>query len=252
MHHSVQAVIATRNHFHDMTCFDIHVVDLLFHQHNVKTVLGAENRADTAYCRVIHSLFQGIDIAERGDPTQLATRLLYVRVSAHFASYCVESLNRQTHQFGFFAFAFQHLFAFCHADTCLVDDRQRAIYLCGSSTHRTLDGDVRRTTVLGHMLPAHLDDAVQRGFVLQVLRRSLCTVTLQLFLERLGGVNSLCLGFRYFELEINEHVQILVHGLRIHSSGLVVLLIDVQKLLCTHRLAVDSHQDIRMACLLRF
>ena len=58
--------------------------------------------------------------------------------------------------------------------------------------------------------------------------------------------------FRYFEFEIDEHVQVLVHRLRINGTCLVVFLIDVQKLLCTHGLAVDGHKDTRMAILLRF
>ena len=94
------------------------------------------------------------------------------------------------------------------------------------------------------MTPTHLDQAVHRGLVLQVFRRSLCTVTFELFLETLGRVNALCLRFRYFEFEIDEHVQILVHRLRINGTCLVVFLIDVQKLLCTHGLAVDGHQSL--------
>ena len=54
------------------------------------------------------------------------------------------------------------------------------------------------TTVLGHVTPTHLDDAVHRGLVLQVLRRSLGTVTLQLLRKSSCGVYSLRFCFRHF------------------------------------------------------
>ena len=92
------------------------------------------------------------------------------------------------------------------------------------------------------MLITHLNQTVHGSFVLQVFRRCLCAIALQLFLESFRGVNALRLGFRYFEFEIDEHVQVLVHGLGIHGSCLVVFLVDVEELLCTHFFTIDNHQ----------
>ena len=233
-----------RHHLHDMGCFDFLMIALLFHEHDMKTVLRAEDLADLTDLGVIDGLFERIDIAERSDPTQLTASLLYVRVGANLTCYSGEVLYRLTYHLGTFAFAFEHLFAYRHTDEGVVDQVHRAIHLLRRSGCGTLDGDMCCTTVFGDMAPTHLDQTVHGGLVLQVLRRSLCAVALEFFLETLGGVDTLCFGFRYFEFEIDEHVEVLVHGLGVECTGLVVLLIDVQKLICADVFSVDGHQRL--------
>ena len=231
-----------------MRRFHLAVITLLFHKHDMETVLCTEDLADGTHGRVVHRLFEWIDISERRDPTQLAACLLHTRVGAHFARHIGKSLHRLTAlyllPFAFHFFPFNFHFTQRHTDVCIVDLRQ-CLCLGGTvGTRRALNSYMCGTTVLGHVTVTQLDEAVHRCFVLQVLRRSLCAVALQLLGKRLGRVNTLTLRFRYFEFEIDEHVQILVHRLRINGTCLVVLLIDVQKLLCTHGLAVDGHQSL--------
>ena len=226
------------------------MVALFLYQHNVPTVLRAEWLADFAELGVIYRLFQRIDIAEWRNPAQLAAGLLYARVGTQLTRYGVESLYRLSYgNCLIFALRFR---CFTHVDHStdshsfigFINLRQCSLFLFGCSALWALDSDMCGTAVFGQVTPAHLDKAVHRLLVLQVLRRSLRTIALQFLLECLGGVNTLCLGFGHFELEVNEHVEVLVHGLGVDSTCLVVLLIDVQKFLCTNGLAVNGHQGL--------
>ena len=227
-----------------MGSLDLFVVALLFDEHDVPTILGTEGFAYFAQFGVIHGFLEGIDISERCDPSQFTSGLLHGRVGTQFSSHGIESLYGLAHEFGFLAFAFEHLFTEHNALVCLIDFGECFSLLSTVCAHRALDSDVGGTTVFGHVTPTHLDKAVHRLLVLQVLRRSLCAITLQFFLESLGGVDALCFGFGHFELEINEHVEVLVHRLGVDGSGLVVFLIDVQKLLGTNGFAVNGHQGL--------
>ena len=227
-----------------MGSLDLFVVALLFDEHDVPTILGTEGFAYFAQFGVIHGFLEGIDISERCDPSQFTSGLLHGRVGTQLTRYGVESLYGLTNEFGFLTFAFEHLFTEHNALVCLVDFGECVSLLCAVCAHGTLDSDVGGTAVFGQVTPAHLDKAVHRLLVLQVLRRSLCAITLQFLFESLGGVDALCFGFGHFEFEVDKHVEVLVHGLGVDSTGLVVFFIDVQKLLGTNGFAVNGHQGL--------
>ena len=233
---------ATRGHLHDMAGLDFFMVAFFFNEHDMEAVLGTEGRTDLAYFGAIHSLFERIDITERSDPSEFAAGLLYRGVGADGAGYVCEGFYRLTHFLCFAAFTFDDLFA--DRDTLIgfVDLRECFGCLCTVCGCGALDGDVCGAAVFGHMTPTHLYEAVHSCGILQVFRGSLSTVAFEFFLKRIGGVNTLRFSFYHFEFEVNEHVEVLVHGLGIDSTCLVVFLIDVEELLCTDGLAVDGHK----------
>ena len=220
------------------------MVALFLHQHDMPSVLGAEWLADLADLSTIYGFFQRIYIAERRNPSQFAAGLLYGGVGAQFACHGVEGLYGLTHFLGFLAFAFDYLFAEHHALVSLIDGSECLCLLGAVCAHRALNGDVCGTAVFGHMAPAHPNQTVHCLLVLQVFGRSLRAIAFQLFLETLGGVDALCLGFRHFEFEIDEHIQVFIHRLRVDGACLVVFLIDVEELLCAHGFAIDGHERL--------
>ena len=237
-----RVAFATRGHLHDMAGFHFFVVAFFFNEYDMEAVLGAEGCADFTKFGVIDSLFERIDITERSDPSEFAAGLLYRGVGADSTGYIGEGFYFLAYFLCLASFAFDDLFA--DGDTLIgfVDLRECFGCLCTVCGCRALDSDVCGAAVFGHMAPTHLHEAVHGLVVLQVLRRSLSTVAFEFFLEGLGGVDALRFGFYDLEFEVNEHVEVLVHGLGIECSGLVVFLIDVEELLCTDGLAVDGHQ----------
>ena len=222
------------------------MITFLFYEHDMETVLGAEGGTDLAEFGIINGLFERVDITERSDPSQFATGLLNGRVGAYLTCYIFECFLFLAHFLGFLSFAFGYLFADCDALVGVGDLKQGFFLLLAVRIHRALDSDMRRTAVFRHMAPTHLDEAIHGLGILQVLGRSLRAIAFEFFLECLGGVDTLCFGFGHFEFEIDEHVEVLVHGFGIERPCLVVLLIDVEELLSADRFAVDGHQ--RLVC----
>ena len=211
-------------------------------------VLGAERLADCTYFGVVYRLFQRVYIAERSDPAQFTAGLLYVRIRAQFASYLIKGLNRQTFLDGFpFSFYFFLLHLQLTNRYTLVGFvylRQRISLRSTIGISRTLDGNMCCTAILSNTCPTQRDDTIHRSVVLHVFGSSLCAVAFQLFLECFGRVDTLRFSFCHFQFEVNEHLQILIHRLRVQSAGLVVLLVDIQELPGTYCLAVNCHQGL--------
>ncbi len=135
---SLYGVVAAGDHLHDVGSMHFLVLALLFDEGDMEAVRAAEDLGNLAYRCGVNRCLKGIYVAEGGNPSQFAARLLNGGVGGHLARHLEEVLFGLLHRLAPFLDALSG----SDTHTCILNQRFGCLHHAVGGVHRTLDSDV--------------------------------------------------------------------------------------------------------------